>query len=178
MNDIFIHKLSDVQSDKIGRGTKIWQFCVILQEANIGENCNICSHVLIENKVKIGSNVTIKNCVQVWDGVELGDYVHIGPNVTFTNDLYPRSKNHDFKIEKTIVKNGASVGANSTIIAGNIVGDCAMIGAGTVVNRNIPPYTVWVGNPCKMIGYVSRKGKRYSINDSKTIHDFEKILDD
>ena len=149
MDKVFIHKLSDVQSTNIGEGTKVWQFSVILPEAEIGKNVNINAQVMIENKVKIGNDVTIKPGVQVWDGVTIEDNVMVGPNVTFTNDLKPRSKNTNFKLLKTTIKKGASIGANATIIGGITIGQYAMIGAGAVVTKNIPPYTLWLGNPAK-----------------------------
>ena len=152
MNNIFIHSLADVNSVKIGRDTKIWQFSIILAEAVIGKNCNINCHVFIENKVIIGNNVTIKSGVQIWDGVTVEDNVFIGPNVTFTNDIFPRSKKYPKEFIKTIIKKGASIGANTTIIAGVEVGENSMIGAGSVVTKNIPPNTLWYGNPAKFKG--------------------------
>lgn len=146
-----IHKLADCKSKSIGDNTNIWQFCVIFPEAKIGSNCNICANVLVENDVVIGDNVTIKSGVQIWDGVTIESNVCIGPNVTFTNDLFPRSKNVDWKLSKTIVKKGASIGANSTIIAGHIIGENAMIGAGSVVTKDVPSGEVWVGNPAKFL---------------------------
>ncbi|WP_395167012.1 acyltransferase [Francisella salimarina] len=145
----FIHPLSDVQSRAIGEDTKVWQFVVILSDAIIGENCNICSHCLIENEVFIGNNVTIKSGVQIWDGITLEDNVFIGPNVTFTNDKTPRSKQYPNKWPKTTIKKGASVGANSTILPGIIIGENAMIGAGSVVTKNVPANEIWIGNPAK-----------------------------
>ncbi|AJI55674.1 hexapeptide repeat of succinyl-transferase family protein [Francisella philomiragia] len=145
----FIHPLSDVQSRAIGNDTKIWQFVVILSDAIIGENCNICSHCLIENKVFIGNNVTIKSGVQIWDGITLEDNVFIGPNVTFTNDKIPRSKQYPNKWPKTTIKKGASIGANSTILPGITIGENAMIGAGSVVTKNVPANEIWIGNPAK-----------------------------
>lgn len=147
----FIHPLSDVQSKNIGEDTKIWQFCVVLRDAVIGKNCNICSHVFIENAVKIGNNVTIKCGVQVWDGIEIEDNVFIGPNVTFTNDRNPKSQNKDWILEKTIVKKGASIGANATILPGITIGENALIGAGSVVTKDVPPNSKVVGNPAKEI---------------------------
>ncbi|AZI19813.1 acyltransferase [Chryseobacterium taklimakanense] len=144
-----IHPLSDVQSVNIGENTSVWQYCVILKNAQIGDNCNINCQVFIENDVKIGDNVTIKPGVQIWDGVTLEDNVFIGPNVTFTNDLMPRSKVYPDKFEKTVVKKGASVGANATIIAGNTIGENAMIGAGSVVTKDVPSNEIWIGNPAK-----------------------------
>jgi acetyltransferase-like isoleucine patch superfamily enzyme len=146
-----IHSLSDVKTENIGENTNIWQFCVVFPDAVIGSNCNICSHVLIENDVVIGNNVTVKSGVQIWDGITIEDNVFIGPNVTFTNDLFPRSKNPDWKLDKTIIKKGASIGANTTILAGITIGENAMIGAGSVVTKNIPDNTLWYGNPAKLI---------------------------
>ena len=156
---IKIHPLADVQSQNIGEDTCIWQFSVILSEAKIGKNCNINCQVFIENDVVIGDNVTIKPGVQIWDGVTLEDNVFIGPNVTFTNDLLPRSKQYPQSFEKTLVKKGASIGANSTIIAGNIVGENAMIGAGSVVTKDVPANTVWFGNPAKQKGTIDKNGE-------------------
>jgi UDP-2-acetamido-3-amino-2,3-dideoxy-glucuronate N-acetyltransferase len=144
-----IHSTSDVQTQKIGKGTKIWQFCVILPGAKIGNNCNINCNVFIENKVEIGDNVTIKPGVQVWDGIKIEDNVFIGPNVTFTNDKYPKSGNSEFIQKEIIVKKGASIGANSTIIGGVTIGENSLIGAGSVVTKNIPANEIWMGNPAK-----------------------------
>ena len=146
-----IHTLSDVKSENIGENTNIWQFCVVFPHAKIGSRCNISAHVLIENDVVVGNNVTVKSGVQLWDGVTLEDNVFIGPNVTFTNDLFPRSKNPDWKLSKTIVKKGASIGANATIICGVTIGENAMIGAGAVVTKDVPAGEVWVGNPAKFL---------------------------
>lgn len=146
-----IHLTSDVKSTNIGKNTNIWQFCVVFPQAEIGDNCNICAHVLIENEVKIGNNVTIKSGVQIWDGITIEDDVFIGPNATFTNDLFPRSKNPDWKLSKTIIKKGASIGANATILAGVTIGENAMIGAGSVVTKDVPANTVWYGNPAKFV---------------------------
>ena len=153
-----VHSSSEVQTDNIGEGTFIWQFVVILKDAIIGKNCNINSHVLIENSVIIGDNVTVKCGVQIWDGVTIEDNVFIGPNVTFTNDILPRSKQYPESCQKTLIKKGASIGANATIIAGNQIGEYAMIGAGSVVTKNIGEYELWVGNPAKHIGYVTQEG--------------------
>jgi len=149
--DCFIHQLSDVQSSKIGKGTKIWQFCVVLPEAKIGYNCNICSHCLIENKAVIGNNVTVKCGVQIWDGVTLEDDVFVGPNVTFTNDKLPISGNKDFVLSETLVKKGASIGANATICPGVVIGENAMVGAGSVVTKDIPAGVTVVGNPARVV---------------------------
>jgi acetyltransferase-like isoleucine patch superfamily enzyme len=158
VEDFMIHPLADVQSVNIGANTNIWQFCVVLQNAKIGSNCNICAHVLIENEVQIGNNVTVKSGVQLWNGLTIEDDVFIGPNVTFTNDLIPRSKQYPQSFLKTIVKKGASIGANATIIAGHIIGEYVLIGAGSVITKDIPPNTVWYGNPAVQHGFVTKSG--------------------
>ncbi len=134
-----IHNLSDVQSKNIGNNTNIWQFCVILPNAVIGDNCNICSHCYVENDVVIGDNVTIKAGVQIWDGMRIEDNVFIGQNTTFCNDKYPKSKNKDFKLEPIIIKKGASIGANSTILPGVTIGENALIAAGSIVTKDVAP---------------------------------------
>ncbi|MBE9469354.1 MAG: N-acetyltransferase [Bacteroidetes bacterium] len=160
---IKIHELADVKTSNIGDGTKIWQFCVIFSYAKIGKNCNICANVLIENKVIIGDDVTVKSGVQIWDGVTVENKVFIGPNVTFTNDLIPRSK-QSFVQYETNIGEGASIGANSTIIAGNNIGKHAFIGAGSVVTKDIPNNTVWYGNPAKLQGYITDEGLLLDMN--------------
>jgi len=152
-----MHPLSDVQSQNIGAGTNIWQFCVVLPGAVIGENCNICAHSFIENDVVVGNNVTIKCGVYVWDGVTIEDNVQLGPNVSFTNDKYPRAK-QSFRLQRTVVRENASIGAGAIILCGIEIGKSAMIGAGAVVTKDIQPYTLWVGNPAKHTGYVTRGG--------------------
>ena len=146
----FIHPQSDVQSENIGKETRIWQFCVILKEATIGENCNICSQCFIENDVKIGNQVTIKNGVYLWDGITIEDNVQIGPNVTFTNDKYPRAK-QPYTLQRTLIKRNASIGAASVILGGVTIGENAMIGAGSIVTIDIPDNELWFGNPAKFI---------------------------
>jgi acetyltransferase-like isoleucine patch superfamily enzyme len=155
-----IHQLSDVQSKAIGTGTNIWQFCVVLKDAVIGDNCNINANVFIENDVKIGNNVTIKSGVQLWDGVALMDNVFIGPNVTFTNDLVPRSKKYPKKFLKTVLNKNVSIGANSTIIAGITIGENTMIGAGSVVTKDIGKNELWYGNPAKFKSFICYCGNK------------------
>ncbi len=150
-----IHPAADVQSTQIGERTRIWQYCVVLPGARIGADCNICSHCFIENDVLIGDRVTVKCGVQLWDGVTLEDDVFIGPNVTFTNDARPRSRNHPEEFLKTVVKKGASVGANATLLPGITIGKDSMVGAGSVVTSNVPPGTVVVGNPARLLRYLS-----------------------
>ena len=132
-----IHLLSDVQTKYIGKNTNIWQFCVVLPRAVIGENCNICANCFIENDVKIGNNVTIKNGVSLFDGMTIEDNVFIGQNATFCNDKYPKSKNNDFKLEPIVIKKGASIGANATILPGITIGENAIIAAGAIVTKDV-----------------------------------------
>lgn len=146
-----IHPLSDCQSKNIGKDTNIWQFCVVLPNAKIGENCNICSHCFIENDVIIGNNVTVKCGVQLWDGIEIEDDVFIGPNVTFTNDKYPRSKQYPEKFLRTKICKGASIGANATICPGVTIGEKAMIAAGAIISKDVPDNTMIKGIPAKLI---------------------------
>lgn len=145
-----IHPTADVQCSNIGEGTRIWQFVVILPEARIGANCNINAHCFIENDVIIGNNVTVKCGVYLWDGVVIEDNVQIGPNVTFTNDKYPRAKK-EFKLQRTMIKKNASVGAGSIILGGITIGKNAMIGAGSVVTKDIPDNELWYGSPAKFV---------------------------
>lgn len=159
MNNFTQHNLSDIQSKKIGKGTVLWQFVVVLKGAEIGNNCNINAHVLIENDVKIGNNVTIKSGVQIWDGVYLEDNVFIGPNATFINDLIPRSKKYPVRYAKTLIKHGASIGANATILSGIEIGEYAMIGAAAVLTKNVGRNELWVGAPAKHMGYVTENGE-------------------
>lgn len=146
-----IHPTSEVHSTNIGENTTIWQFCVILNGAKIGKNCNINFNVFIENDVEVGDNVTIKSGVQLWDGIRIENNVFIGPNVTFTNDKYPRSKQYPGSFMQTIIKKGASLGAGSVILGGVTIGENAMIGAGSVVTKNIPDSELWIGNPARFV---------------------------
>jgi len=164
----FKHPASLVESSKIGKGTKIWAFVHILHDVDIGTNCNICDHCFIESGVKIGNNVTVKCGISIWKGVTLGDNVMLGPNVAFTNDVWPRSKNSGFKLEKILVKKGATVGANSTILAGVTIGKYAMVGMGSVVTRNVPDYALVYGNPAKIKGWVDKSGKKLKKTGSKS----------
>lgn len=157
----FIHEKSEVLSQNIGEGTRVWQYCVILPDAVIGENCNVCAHVLIENDVVVGNDVTIKSGVQLWDGVKVEDDVFVGPNVTFTNDLVPRSKHYPDNYKRTLLKKGCSVGANSTIVAGVTIGEYAFIGAGSVVTKDVPANTVWYGNPARFVKYITNEGMMF-----------------
>lgn len=169
-----IHPSADVQSTHIGENTTIWQCCVVLPDAIIGNNCNINCHVFIENDVVIGNNVTIKSGVQVWNGITLEDNVFVGPNVTFTNDLYPRSKRNQFPLVQTMIKEGASIGGNTTVLAGKTIGRFSMVGAGSVVTKNINDFELWIGNPAKHCGYVSQDGQvlDFKLKSKKTGEQF------
>ena len=149
-----IDETAKVLTKNIGDRTKIWQFVVILEQAQIGSDCNICSHVFIENQVVIGNKVTIKSGVQIWDGVTLEDEVFVGPNVSFTNDKFPRSKKHQKKVLQTIIRRGASISSGAIILPGIEVGENAMIGAGAVVTNNVPANAIVKGNPGRITGYV------------------------
>lgn len=161
---MIIHPTADVQTIKIGDGTIIWQFSIILPGAEIGTNCNINCYVFIENDVVLGNNVTIKSGVQLWDGLRIKDNVFIGPNVTFSNDHVPRSKRKIEKIHQTVIEKGASIGANSTILDGIVIGSYAFIGAGSVITKDIPAFTLWYGNPAIHRGYVTKDGTILDLN--------------
>lgn len=150
----FVHPLGLCESEAIGAGTKIWAFAHVLKGAVLGKDCNICDHVFIENKVIVGDRVTIKSGVQLWDNVTLEDDVFIGPNATFTNDLFPRSKQYPQEFAKTLVRHHASVGANATLLCGLTIGAYAMVGAGSVVTKDVPPNAIVAGNPARILGYV------------------------
>ncbi|MCF8780299.1 N-acetyltransferase [Vibrio sp. IRLE0018] len=149
-----VHPLSDVTASNIGEGTTIWQFSVVLAGARIGNNCNLCAHTFVENNVILGDRVTVKSGVYLWDGIELEDDVFIGPCVAFTNDKCPRSKQYPESFPKIRVKKGASIGANATILPGITIGENAMVGAGSVVTKDVPENAVVVGNPAKIIRYI------------------------
>lgn len=151
-----IHPSADVQSKDIGAGSTVWQFCVVLGGARIGRDCNINAQCFIENDVQVGDRVTVKCGVQLWDGITLEDDVFIGPNVSFANDKYPRSKAYPESFQRTVVQRGASIGANATILGGVTIGAGALIGAGSVVTRDVPAGELWLGNPARSRGPAPR----------------------
>lgn len=158
MDDVFVHKQALCESDRIGPGTRIWAFAHVLEGARIGADCNICDGVFIEDGVVVGDRVTVKCGVQLWKGVEIEDDVFIGPNATFTNDPFPRSRRWLKAYPRTLVRAGASIGANATILPDIEIGWGAMVGAGAVVTHSVPPYAIAVGNPARIKGYVQTHG--------------------
>ncbi len=150
----FKHAQAIVESEAIGEGTRIWAFAHVLPGARIGRDCNICDHTFIENDVVIGDRTTVKCGVQLWDGIALEDDVFVGPNATFTNDRFPRSRQYPAEFARTLVRRGASIGANATILPGLTIGEHAMIAAGAVLTHNAPPNAILVGNPARITGYV------------------------
>jgi acetyltransferase-like isoleucine patch superfamily enzyme len=152
--EYFRHELARVETSAIGAGTRIWAFAHLLPGARIGAECNICDHVFIENDVVVGDRVTIKSGVQLWDGITLEDDVFVGPNATFTNDLFPRSRQRPETFLRTLVRRGASIGANATILPGLVIGANAMVSAGCVVTHSVPPNAIVRGNPARIVGYV------------------------
>jgi UDP-2-acetamido-3-amino-2,3-dideoxy-glucuronate N-acetyltransferase len=158
MSDYFVHALGVCEASDVGPGTRIWAFAHVLPGARIGADCNICDHVFIENDVVVGDRVTVKSGVQLWNGTRLADDVFVGPNATFTNDPFPRSRQYPESFPETVVGHGASIGANATILPGLRVGRGAMVGAGAVVTKNVPPYAIVAGNPGRIIGYAGQRG--------------------
>jgi UDP-2-acetamido-3-amino-2,3-dideoxy-glucuronate N-acetyltransferase len=160
MADVFVHPKGLCESDQVGEGTRVWAFAHVLPGARVGAECNICDGVFVEGKAIVGDRVTIKCGVQIWDGVELEDDVFVGPNATFTNDPMPRSRQWMAEYPRTVVREGASIGANATILPGLEIGQGAMVGAGAVVTRSVPPHAIVVGNPARISGYTeSREGE-------------------
>ncbi len=168
--DFFVHPNALVESDKIGAKTRIWAFAHVLKGAVIGEDCNLCDYVFVENEVTIGSRVTIKNGISIWDGLEIEDDVFLGPNAAFTNDMFPRSKRHSGNYLKTLLKKGASVGANATILCGITLGKYCLVGAGAVVTKSIPDFALVTGNPARFRYWVSKTGEKLQFdNDNNAV---------
>lgn len=167
MTDVFVHPQGICESSTVGARTRVWAFAHVLPGARIGTDCNICDHVFVENDVVVGDRVTIKSGVQLWDGVRLGHDVFVGPNVTFTNDMFPRSRQYLDKPLQTVVEDGASLGANSTILPKIRIGAEAIVGAGSVVTRDVPRGAIVAGNPARIIGYVGAEGERQRIASRK-----------
>ncbi|MDT4914505.1 MAG: UDP-2-acetamido-3-amino-2,3-dideoxy-glucuronate N-acetyltransferase, partial [Pseudonocardiales bacterium] len=153
MSDVFVHADGRCESTTVGAGTRVWAFAHVLPGARIGADCNVCDHVFVENDVVVGDRVTVKCGVQLWDGLRVGSDVFIGPNATFANDPFPRSRQRPEQFSRTVVQDGASIGANATILPGVTIGRSAMVGAGAVVTRDVPPNAVVVGNPARIVRY-------------------------
>lgn len=151
----YCHPNALCESDQIGDGTRVWAFVHVLPGAVIGDDCNICDGVFVEGNVVVGNRVTVKSGVQLWNGTRLGDDVFVGPNATFTNDRFPRSGQHLDSFPETVVEAGASIGANATLLPGVRIGSGAMVGAGAVITRSVPPNAIVVGNPARIVGYVT-----------------------
>lgn len=172
-----IHPLADVRSKQIGSQTQVWQYAVILEGAVIGNYCNINSHTFIENEVNIGDYCTIKSGVYIWDGVVIEDHVFVGPNVTFINDKTPRSKHYSDKFNGARICEGASIGAAATVMSGVKIGKYAMIGAASLVTKDVPDYQLWYGTPAKHVGYVTKSGALLNkeLLDEKTLEQYKFI---
>ncbi|HRF86971.1 MAG TPA: WxcM-like domain-containing protein [Pseudomonadales bacterium] len=173
--DYFVHEQGICESKNIGSNTRVWAFSHILPNAVIGKDCNICDHVFIENDVTIGDRVTIKNGVQIWDGIIIEDDVFVGSNATFTNDPFPRSKQHLKNTLKTTVGRGASIGANATLLPGINIGQNAMIGAGAVVTRSVPAHAIVMGNPARIVGYANEGKQQKAVDVNAEFIDTEQL---
>ena len=164
-----IHPLADVKSTSIGISTNIWQYAIVLESAVIGNNCNINCHTFIENKIRIGNNVTIKSGVYLWDGITIEDDVFVGPNVTFTNDKYPRSKHYPEQYDEIYIEKGASIGAGAIILGGVRIGKYALIAAGSLITKDVAPHALVKGSPAKVISYVDVFGNKMIQNEDHYI---------
>ena len=166
-----IHEKADVQTKNIGNNTFVWQYSIILSGAVIGENCNINCHCFIENDVVIGNNVTVKSGVYLWDGIQLENNVFVGPNVTFTNDKYPKSKVYPEGFQKTKIHEFASIGAGSIILGGVEIGQYALIAAGALVTKDVPAHAIVVGSPARVVGFINKDGSKMKNENNKYISD-------
>ncbi|MDZ7262333.1 MAG: N-acetyltransferase [candidate division KSB1 bacterium] len=168
-NDYFIHPSAIVETDTIGANTRVWAFAHVMKGAQIGNNCNIGDHCFIESDVRIGNEVTIKNGVSIWNCVTIEDFAFIGPNVVFTNDMFPRSKVYKDTYLPTLIRKGASIGANATLLCGIEIGEYALIGAGSVVTRDVPAFSLVYGNPAVWKGYVCKCGNKIQVDCNKKL---------
>ena len=166
MSDYFVHEKAICETDKIGKNTRIWAFCHIMKDVEIGEDCNFGDGSFVESGVRIGNRVTVKNHISIWNGVEIEDDVFLGPNCVLTNDIFPRSKVYHSENIKTLLKKGASIGANATIICGITLGKYSMVAAGAVVTKDVPDFALVLGVPARTTGYVSVTGEKLSFNEN------------
>jgi acetyltransferase-like isoleucine patch superfamily enzyme len=160
-NNIMVHDSALLESDNVGEGTRIWAHTHILPGARIGADCNICDQTFIENDVIIGDRVTVKSGVHIWDGARIEDDVFIGPNVAFTNDRYPRSKQYPKTFLNIVIQKGASIGANATLLPGITIGENAMVGAGAIVTKDVPPNALVVGSPARIVRTLENEEKKH-----------------
>jgi acetyltransferase-like isoleucine patch superfamily enzyme len=173
MKEYYVHPSALCESDKVGKNTRIWAFAHILKDVVIGEDCNLCDYTFIESGARIGNRVTIKNGISIWDGVTIEDDVFLGPNCVLTNDTFPRSKIHFAEYEKTLIKQGASIGANATILCGIVIGKYCMIGAGAVVTKSVPDFALMAGNPARFRYWISKTGQKLEFKSGKTASDIK-----
>ncbi|MFI5144615.1 MAG: acyltransferase [Ignavibacteria bacterium] len=171
--NFFVHPNAICESDSIGKDTRIWAFAHVLKNVKIGEDCNLCDYVFIEEGVTIGNRVTIKNGISVWNGVTIEDDVFLGPNCVLTNDIFPRSKGYHKENVKTLIKEGASIGANATIICGLTVGRYCMIGAGAVVTKDVPDYALVLGNPARFKYWISKTAEKLNFDKNNQATDYK-----
>ena len=165
----FVHPHALCESDDIGERTRVWAFAHVMKNARIGADCNIGDHAFVESGVVMGDRVTVKNGVAIWDGVTVEDDVFLGPNCVLTNDLMPRSRVYHAENVRTLIRRGASIGANATIVAGTTLGEYCLVGAGAVVTKDVPPFAIVVGNPAKQIGWAGVKGDRLEFDGSDSV---------
>jgi acetyltransferase-like isoleucine patch superfamily enzyme len=172
--NIFVHEKGMCESE-VGEGTRVWAYAHVMKNASVGKNCNIGAHSFVESGAVVGDNCTIKNGVAVWNGVELESDVFVGPYATFTNDMVPRTKSisADFELVFTKVKRGTSIGANATIVCGTVLGQFCMVGAGSVVTKNVPDFALVYGNPAQVRGWVAVNGQRLHFDNGNTASDSE-----
>lgn len=161
-HSVFIHEGAICETDSIGARTRVWAFAHLLKGAHVGDDCNICDHVFIEGGARVGNRVTVKNAVLLWDGVTVEDDVFLGPNMVFTNDLRPRAANRKGRSEllRTVVRQGATIGANATILCGITIGSYAFVAAGAVVTKSVPAQALVAGTPARQLGWVCSCGER------------------
>jgi UDP-2-acetamido-3-amino-2,3-dideoxy-glucuronate N-acetyltransferase len=178
VSDYYVHPQGICDSTDVGDGTRVWAFAHVLAGAHLGSQVTVCDHVFIENDVVVGDRVTIKSGVQLWDGIELGDDVFVGPNVTFTNDPFPRNKQYPETFSRTVIESGASIGGGAVILPGVRVGHNAMVGAGAVVTRDVPPFAIVTGNPAAITGYNDTSGRKLAPRPSGDVQPASTATDD